>query len=344
MPELASAERAVTSGAGTKPAKYYAMLTRALREEMARDGDVVLIGEDVGVSGGIFAQTRGLFEAFGPSRVRDTPVAEAGFVTMAVGAAMTGLRPVVEIGFEDFLTACMDSLVNQAAKLRYMLGGQIKVPLTIYTFGSGGVQAGPQHSQSLAAWFMHVPGLKVVQPATPRDVLGLTKAAIRDDNPVLVLLSKQLIGSTGPVEPEGEVIVPLGVAATLRPGRDATLVAIGTMVAPALAAAEALAVEGLDIEVVDPRTLSPLDIPAIAASVRRTGRLAVVHEAMAPCGPGAEIIASVVEAPGTRLKTAPVRITPPFAPSPFAPALEALYRPSAETIAARLRPMIKSGK
>lgn len=339
MPEAATAPVTAAPSA-LKAAKYYAMLTRAIREEMTRDERVMLLGEDVGASGGIFAQTRGLFDTFGPNRVRDTPVAEAGFVTMAVGAAMTGLRPVVEVGFEDFLTACMDSLVNQAAKLRYMLGGQVTVPLTLYTFGSGGVQAGPQHSQSLAAWFMHVPGLKVVQPATPRDVLGLTKAAIRDDNPVLVLLSKQLIGSTGPVEPEGDVIVPLGKAAVARPGRDATLVAIGTMVAPALAAAAALAEDGIEVEVIDPRTLSPLDMPTIAASVARTGRLAVVHEAMSPCGPGAEIITRIVEDPATRLVAPPVRITPPFAPSPFAPTLERLYRPSAESIAERLRALV----
>lgn len=324
----------------TKRLKYYAMLTRAIHEEMARDPAVVLIGEDVGASGGIFAQTRGLFEAYGPNRVRDTPVAEAGFVSMAVGAAATGLRPVVEIGFEDFVTACMDPLVNQAAKLRYMLGGQVKVPLTLYCFGGGGVQAGPQHSQSLAAWFMHVPGLKVVMPATPRDVLGLTKAAIRDDNPVLVLLSKALVGSSGPVEVEGEVLVPLGEAATLRAGTDATLVALGTMVAPALAAAATLEAAGLSIEVIDPRTLSPLPDAAIAESCRRTGRLAVVHEAMGPCGPGAEIITRMVERADIRLAAPPLRIHPPFAPSPFAPALEALYRPSAERIADEVRAMI----
>lgn len=323
----------VATAPAMKKLKYYAMLTRAIREEMTRDDNVVLLGEDVGASGGIFAQAKGLHAEFGPSRVRDMPVAESAFVTMAVGAAMTGLRPIVEIGFEDFLTACMDSLVNQAAKLRYMLGGQVMVPLTVYTFGSGGVQAGPQHSQSLASWFMNVPGLKVVQPATPRDVLGLTKAAIRDDNPVLVLLSKQLIGSTGLVEPDGDVIVPLGVAEIVRPGRDVTLVAIGTMVPVALAAAEQMAEDGVEAEVIDPRTLSPLDMDTILGSVGRTGRLAVVHEAQGPCGPGAEIVARVVEDPTVRLKAAPVRITPPFAPTPFAPLLEKIYRPSIERVA-----------
>lgn len=323
-----------------KKLKYYAMLTRAIREEMERDDNVVLLGEDVGESGGIFAQTRGLFDEFGKNRVRDMPVAESAFVSMAVGAAATGLRPVVEIGFEDFLTACMDPLVNQAAKLRYMLGGQVKVPLTIYTFGGGGVQAGPQHSQSLAAWFMHVPGLKVVKPATPRDVLGLTKSAIRDDNPVLVLLSKQLIGSTGPVEPEGDITIPLGKASVARAGNHATLVAIGTMLRPALEAADMLAEEGLEIEVIDPRSLSPLDNDTILHSVAKTKHLAVVHEAMSPCGPGAEIITRIVENSQVPLASRPVRITPPFAPSPFAPILEAEYRPSTQKIATALKGML----
>lgn len=266
-------------------------------------------------------------------------MAESAFVSMAVGAAATGLRPVVEIGFEDFLTACMDPLVNQAAKLRYMLGGQVKVPLTLYTFGGGGVQAGPQHSQSLASWFMNVPGLKVVAPATPRDVLGLTKAAIRDDNPVLVLLSKVLVESSGLVEADGEVVVPIGEAATALAGEHVTLVAIGPMLAPSLAAAAALAGEGVSVEVIDPRSLSPLDIPAIAASVSRTGRLAVAHEAQGPCGPGAEIIMRLIEH-GATFAAPPIRIHPPFAPSPFAPALEALYRPSAETIGEALRNLV----
>lgn len=326
-----------------KRVKYYAMLTRAIREEMERDKDVILLGEDVGASGGIFAQTRGLFDTFGQERVRDMPVAESGFMSMAVGAAATGLRPIVEIGFEDFLTACMDPLVNQAAKLRYMLGGQVKVPLTVYTFGSGGVQAGPQHSQSLASWFMQVPGLKVVSPATPRDVLGITKSAIRDDNPVLVLLSKQLIGSTGMCEPEDEdVLVSIGEAQVTRAGDDVTLVAIGPMVPVAMQAAEVLNEEGVSVEVVDPISLSPLDHETIAKSVARTGRLAVVHEAHSPCGPGAEIIASLVENGLGILKAPPIRITPPFAPSPFAPILEAEYRPSVERVAASIKGMFVS--
>lgn len=321
--------------------KYYQALTRALREEMARDERVILMGEDVGASGGIFAQTRGLFQAFGPERVRDTPIAENGFVSAAVGAAMTGLRPVVEIGFEDFLTSCMDPLVNQAAKLRYMLGGQVGIPLLLYTFGGGGVNAGPQHSQSFAAWFAHVPGLKVVVPATPADVLGLVKAGIRDDNPVLCLLSKKLIGSAGDApDDEESSVVPLGSAAVRRPGRDVTLVAIGAMVPAALQAADLLAGQRIEAEVIDPRTVSPLDIPAVLASVERTGRLCVVHEGHGPCGLGAEIITAVVERGMPFLKAAPCRVTPPFAPSPFTPSLETAYLPSPDSIADAVRGML----
>ena len=320
--------------------KYYQALTRALREEMERDESVILMGEDVGASGGIFAQTRGLHATFGSSRVRDTPIAENGFVSAAVGAAMTGMRPVVEVGFEDFLTCCMDPLVNQAAKLRYMLGGQISVPMLLYTFGGGGVNAGPQHSQSLAAWFAHVPGLKVVMPATPRDVLGLVKSGIRDNNPVLCLLSKKLIGTSGEVEGEGDdTLIDIGRAEIARHGCDATLVALGQMRIPALAAAKQLAEEGFEVEVIDPLSVSPLDIKTIRASVLRTGRLAVVQEAHAPCSVAAEILSLIAEQ-GVALLTPPRRITPPFAPSPFAPPLEKAYLPDAERIADTLRKMV----
>jgi pyruvate dehydrogenase E1 component beta subunit len=314
--------------------KYYQALTRAIHEEMARDERVILMGEDVGESGGIFAQTRGIHAAFGGNRVRDTPIAENGFVSAAVGAAMTGLRPVVEIGFEDFLTCCMEPLVNQAAKLRYMLGGQISVPLLLYTFGGGGVNAGPQHSQSLAAWFAHVPGLKVIVPSTPADVLGLVKAGIRDDNPVICLLSKKLIGTSGEVVEKCEDhLVPLGLADVKREGKDATIVALGQMVQAALKAADLLAEKGIEAEVIDPRSVSPLDYRAIQSSVERTGRVVVVHEGHGPFGVGAEILARLSETSLGRLKAPPIRVTPPFAPSPFTPSLERLYLPSPERIA-----------
>jgi pyruvate/2-oxoglutarate/acetoin dehydrogenase E1 component len=321
--------------------KYYQALTRAIKEEMTRDESVILLGEDVGASGGIFAQTRGLYKAFGSERVRDTPIAENGFMAAAVGAAMTGLRPIVEIGFEDFLTACMDPLVNQAAKLRYMLGGQVSIPLVVYAFGGGGVNAGPQHSQSLAAWFAHVPGLKVVMPATPADVLGLMKSSIRDNNPVLCLLNKKLIGSSGEV-PADEYLVPLGKADIRRSGKDVTVVAFGQMVQSALKAAEQLNSDGIEIEVIDARSVSPLDMPTIHQSVEKTGYLAVVHEAHGPFGMGAEIIASVAETSLAYLKASPRRITPPFAPSPFTPVLEQMYLPSPERIATTIREMLEN--
>jgi acetoin:2,6-dichlorophenolindophenol oxidoreductase subunit beta len=321
--------------------KYYQALLRALHDEMARDETIVLLGEDVGPSGGIFAQTRGLYDAYGPDRVRDTPIAENGFMSVAVGAAMTGLRPVVEIGFEDFLTCCMDPLVNQAAKLRYMLGGQVTVPLTVYTFGSGGVNAGPQHSQSFAAWFAQIPGLQVIAPSTPRDVFGLLKSAIRDDNPVLCLLAKCLVGSAGELGEIGtDFTLPLGRADIKRPGDDVTLVAISTMVRVALAAAEALAAEGIEAEVIDPMTISPLDDATIVDSVKRTGRLCIVHEAHAPCGIGAEIIARVSEQAHGVLQAAPIRITPPFTPTPFAPVLEKAYLPSPERVVTEIKALM----
>ncbi|NYT60262.1 alpha-ketoacid dehydrogenase subunit beta [Alcaligenaceae bacterium] len=312
--------------------KYYQALTRGIREEMRRDDNVVLMGIDVGESGGIFGQTKGLYKEFGPNRVRDTPISENGFVSAAVGAAMTGLRPVVEIGFEDFLTCCVEPLVNQAAKLRYMLGGQVSVPMLLYTFGGGGVNAGPQHSQVLASWFAHIPGLKVVTPSTPADVLGLVKTGIRDNNPVLCLLSKKLIGTSGDV-PDGEdYLVPLGKAEVRRAGKDLTIVVNGQLVLIAERAGALLAEQGVEAEVIDARSISPLDDETILASVRRTGRLLVVHEGYGPFGIGAEIVARVCEAAYADLKVAPFRLTGPFAPSPFTPTLEKLYIPDAEAI------------
>lgn len=323
--------------------KYYQALTRAFREEMKRDERVMLMGIDVGESGGIFAQTRGLYKEFGANRVRDTPISENGFVSAAVGAALTGVRPIVEIGFEDFLTCCVEPLVNQAAKLRYMLGGQVSVPMLLYTFGGGGVNAGPQHSQNLAAWFAHIPGLKVVTPATPADVLGLVKGGIRDNNPVLCLLSKKLIGSTGEVPADGEdYVLPLGQADIKRAGSDVTIVANSQMLLQALQAAESLAAVGIEAEVIDPRSISPLDIATIIASVRRTGRLLIVHEGYGPFGIGAEMVAAVCEAAYADLKVAPVRLTGPFAPSPFTPALEKLYIPDAGAIAAAATKLVEN--
>ena len=321
--------------------KYFQALQNALRSEMERDENVVLFGEDVGASGGIFGQTKGLYGQFGPNRVRDTPIAENGFVSAAVGAAMTGLRPIVEVGFEDFLTACMDPLVNQAAKLRYMLGGQVSVPMVLYTFGGGGLNAGPQHSQSFVSWFAQVPGLKVVMPATPSDTFLMTKAAVRDNNPVIVLLSKKLIGTVGELHAdEGDLNSKLDTAYVTDKGDDITLLAFGAMVPVAIEARTKLAEVGCSAEVINGCCANPFDLKTIKASVNKTGRLAIIHEAHQPCGLGAEVISGLIEKDLAIFKSSPIRITPPFAPSPFAPDLEKEYLPSSGQIFERVQSML----
>lgn len=311
---------------------YVRAIGEALREEMHRDPNIFLAGEDIGPSGGTFGMTRGLHKEFGDARVKDTPISEAAIVGLAVGAAAAGARPVVEIMFDDFITIAMDQIVNQAAKMRYMFGGKLRLPITIRTMCGAGLNAGPQHSQSLEAWFVHVPGLKVVMPSTPYDVKGLLKAAIRDDNPVIFLENKALHGMRMAV-PEEDYVLPLGKAEIKREGRDVTVVAISQMVPKALAAATQLAAEGIEVEVVDPRTLSPLDKDTILASVRKTGRLVVAHEAVAPCGIGAEIAAIVAEEAFSSLRAPVKRVTAPFTPVPYSKPLEAFYLPNAERIA-----------
>ncbi len=323
--------------------KYFLALNRAIREEMSRDENVVLFGEDVGESGGIFSQTRGLYEEFGPLRVRDTPIAEGGFVTMGVGAAATGLRPIIEIGFGDFVTACMDGLVNQAAKLRYMLGGQVKVPLVLYTFSGGGLSAGPQHSQCLESWFAHIPGLKVISPSSPSDLLGLFKTAVRDNDPVICFLGKQLVGSSGAVpEANEEKLIPLGKADIKREGKDITIVTYSQMTPITIKAANILNDEnGINAEVIDLRSISPLDIETVIRSLEKTGALCVVQEAMSPCSVASEVISKVVEFSNELLVKKPLRITPPFTPSPFSPELEKIYRPSVEIIQKKVIDVLK---
>ena len=316
--------------------RYVKAITEALAEEMARDERVIVLGEDVGAPGGAFGATRGLCQQFGGKRVRDTPISETAIVGAAVGAAANGLRPVVEIMFMDFIGTCWDQVVNQMAKMRYMFGGQIRLPLVLRTHTGAGLSAGPQHSGSLEAWAVHVPGLKVVMPSTPADVKGLLKAAIRDDNPVLFVENKTLYALKGEV-PAGEHLVPLGRADVKRAGTDVTVVALSAMVHQALAAAELLAREGISVEVLDPRTLSPLDRTALLASVAKTGRLVVVHEAWGPCGVGAEIAAIAAEAGWGSLKAPVKRVTPPFTPVPFSPPMERFWRPDAERIAAAVR-------
>lgn len=307
----------------------------ALDEALAGDPAVCLLGEDVSV-GGPFGATKGLVERYGEDRVRNTPISEATIVGLAIGAAVVGRRPIVELMFVDFATLAMDQLVNHAAKLRYMSGGQLRVPLTFRIQGGAIGAFGAHHSQSLEAWFAHVPGLTVVAPSTPADAKGLLAAAIRSDDPVLFLEHRGLYWSRGEV-PEGDHVSPIGEAVVRRPGRDVTIVAWSKMAVTALEAAEALAADGIEAEVVDPRTLQPLDLPAIVASVRRTGRLVVAHEAVVRGGLGAEIAASVAsEAAGALL--APVeRVGAPFTPPPASPALEALFVPDAAAIVAAAR-------
>ncbi len=278
----------------------------ALREEMLRDERVFLLGEDIGVYGGAFGVTEGLLAEFGPERVRDTPISEAAIAGAAIGAALGGLRPVAEFQFFDCILLAMDQLVNQAAKIRYMFGGTVSVPLVVRGPAGSGTGAAAQHSQSLEALFAHIPGLKVVAPSTPADAKGLLLSAIRDPNPVIFVEHKLLYRMRGEV-PDGEYAVPLGKAEVKRPGRDLTIVATQTLVPRALSAAERLAGDGIECEVVDPRTLAPLDTATIEASVSRTGRVLIVHEAVKDGGIGAEIAARIAEGPAFDYLDAPIR-------------------------------------
>jgi len=319
-----------------KQMTYAEAIRDGMRVEMKRDPNVYLYGEDVGMFGGCFGVTAGLFEEFGPERVLDTPISETAIVGSAVGAAAAGLRPIAEIMFVDFMGVCMDELLNNAAKMRYMFGGKAKLPMVVRTPCGAGMSAAAQHSQSLEAWFTHIPGLKVVMPGTPADGKGLMAAAIRDDNPVIFIEHKQLLGVSGDV-PEGEYVVPIGKADVKREGSDVTIVAWSWMLQKALAAAETLAQEGINAEVLDPRTLVPLDKEAILKSVGKTGKLIIVHEAVRTSGFGGEIAALVAEE-GFDLLDAPIkRVTAPDTPIPFAPVLEAAYLPSEEKIVSAVK-------
>lgn len=317
---------------------YSEAINEALREEMARDPSVFILGEDVGVMGGVFGVTNGLLQQFGESRVIDTPISEAGIVGAALGAAMMGMRPVVEIMFGDFLGCAGDQIINQVAKARYMSGGKARVPLTIrVTTGAPGAAAA-QHSQSPESWFMNVPGLKIVTPATPADAKGLLKSAIRGEDPVLFFEHKMLYATRGEV-PEGEYVIEFGRANVLREGRDVTLIAIGGMVPHALAAAEALASApaAISCEVIDPRTLVPLDAEALIASVKKTGRVVIVHEAHKRSGPGAEIAAIIAEHALDYLDAPIQRVAAKNVPLPYAPAMEQFVLPGQDDIIAAVR-------
>jgi 2-oxoisovalerate dehydrogenase E1 component len=314
-------------------------LNAALRQEMERDGRVFVMGEDVSLIGGIFGVTRGLREAFGEERVRDTPISEPGFVGAGVGAAIAGMRPVVEIQIWDFVAVAMDQIVNQAAKFRYMLGGSPTVPLVIRGPQGGGLRLAAQHSQSLESWFAHVPGLVVVAPSTPYDAKGLLISAIRDDNPVIFLEHKALYAVKGPV-PDAPYAIPLGRAEIKRAGADVTVVAIQAMVPRALAAAAELEKDGVSVEVIDPRTLVPLDEATILASVRRTHRLVVVHEAVKRAGFGAEIAALVAERAMDDLDAPIVRLGARAVPMPYNDGLERATIPSQQDIVDAIRGLL----
>ena len=309
--------------------RYIRAITEALREEMSRDERVFVIGEDVGLSGGAFSATRGLLEEFGEKRVKDTPISESAIVGLAVGAAAAGLRPVVEIMFMDFMTLCMDQVINQMAKISYMFGGQSKVPMVIRTPCGAGLNAGPQHSQCLEALFAHIPGLRVVMPSTPYDVKGLLKSSIRDDSPVIFVENKALHAISGEV-PDEEYTIPLGKGEIKREGKDVTVVATSRMVHQSLVAAEKLEQEGIHIEVIDPRTINPLDKGVILTSVEKTSRLVIVHEAVKAFGIGAEISAMVCEENIDSLDAPIIRVGAPFTPIPFS--LESAYLPGAQDI------------
>lgn len=313
---------------------YRDAVVRALDEEMARDENVIFFGEDVGKAGGVFKVTPGLYEKYGYNRVRDTPISENAIIGAGIGAAVTGLRPVVELMFADFAAVTLDQIINQAAKFRYMSGGQLKVPLVIRAAQGAGQGFGSQHSQCCETWFMHAPGLKVVVPSTPADVLGLLKAAIRDDNPVVFLEHKSQYTDKGEVPDHADHIVPLGVATIVRAGTDVTLVAIQNMVKVALAAAEELAGRGISCEVIDPRTLVPLDLDTILNSVRKTGRLVTVEEAVRAGGWGGEVATQVTEHAIWSLEGPVVRVTMEAGIIPFSGPLEAHLLPNKERVVA----------
>ena len=322
----------------TRTLTYAEALNEALREEMQRDRTVFVMGEDVAVwgGGGIFGVTKGLVEEFGEGRVRDTPISEEIIAAAAIGAAATGTRPVAEIMYVDFIGLAMEPIVNQAAKMRYMFGGKIALPVVIRAQEGGGRGNAAQHSQSLEAWFAHIPGLKVAVPSTPHDAKGLLKTAIRDDNPVIFLEHKVLYFTKGEV-PEGEYTIPFGQADVKREGTDVTVVGIHTQVLEALKAAEELEGEGISVEVIDPRTVSPLDIDTIVKSVEKTGRLVVSHQAYEQGGIGGEIIARVVDRAFDYLDAPPQRVCGKNVPVPYAETLERAALPYKEEIVEAIR-------
>lgn len=316
---------------------YAQAINDAISEEMRSNPDVFMMGEDIGEYCGAFGVSRGMLEEFGPERIMDTPISEQAFVGGAVGAAMTGMRPIVELMFSDFMCVCFDELVNEAAKLRFMFGGKVSVPMVMRTPSGSGTGAAAQHSQSLEALMAHMPGLKVVIPSTPYDAKGLLKAAIRDDNPVMFLEQKQLYRIKGEV-PDGDYTIPLGLADIKREGSDITLVTYGKIVNMCLEAANELANDGISAEVIDIRSMAPLDTETIIQSVKKTKRLLITHEAVQFCGLGAEIAAMIADSEAFYYLDAPIRrIGSMSTPIPFNPVLEREIGPTKEKIIVAVR-------
>jgi pyruvate/2-oxoglutarate/acetoin dehydrogenase E1 component len=318
---------------------YAEALREALREEMIRNPSVMLLGEEIGVFGGAYKITRGLLEEFGPERVRDTPISEIAIAGTAIGLALTGFRPVAEIMYMDFLPICLDQLATQAAKMHFMSGGQLNVPMVLRTQYSLGRQHGSQHSQFFPSWFFQVPGLKVVLPATPYDAKGLLKSAIRDEDPVLFVESGVLYRTKGEV-PEEEYTIPLGKAGVTRKGDDVTIVGVSRMVGEAMSAATKLEERGVSAEVIDIRTLQPLDLETVVDSVKRTSRLIVACDDVKAGGVGSEISAAVLELGFDYLDAPILRVACPEMPIPFSPTLEQMYMPNAERIVEAARQIV----
>jgi pyruvate dehydrogenase E1 component beta subunit len=330
--------------AGTRELSYAEAIREALAQAMNADERVFLFGEDVGVYGGAFGVSGDLFHKFGPERVIDTPISELGIAGAAVGAAITGMKPVLELQFSDFVTLAMEQIVNQAAKIHFMFGGKATVPMVVRLPGGSGTGAAAQHSQSLEAWFAHVPGLKVAQPSTPHDAKGLLLAAIDDPNPVLIFEHKLLYKTRGPV-PEESYRVPIGKAAVRRAGRDLTIVGSSIMAIRAVAAAARLAAENIDAEVIDLRSLRPIDLTTIAASVRKTHRLLIVYEGVKIMGIGAEISAMIAESDAFDFLDAPIaRLGGADVPLPYNPVLEKAAVPQEDDIVAAARQLVREGR
>jgi pyruvate dehydrogenase E1 component beta subunit len=325
--------------AGPRKLPYVLAITEGVRQSLQEFPEAFLAGEDVAGAGSVFGCYRGLLAEFGPRRVVDTPISESGIIGLGVGAAATGLRPIVDIMFMDFLGECMDEVANQMAKMRFMFGGKAKLPVTVLTFAGAGMSFAAQHSQSLESWLVHLPGLKVMMPATPCDMKGAIIAAVRDDNPVIVIMNKVSLALTGEV-PEAPYAIPIGKAAIARPGTNFTIVATGRMRHEAVKAAEELAKAGVDAEVIDPITLQPFDTETVVTSVKKTHRALVVHEAVRFGGFGAEIAAQIQELAFDYLDAPIGRVGAPFAPVPFSPALEKHYLPDAGKIAAEAKRML----